>query len=198
MTYSVVAEKISKIFRDKKGETAKDNFFTLQSLKTLHLLTADGNTGALRMVQVFLVVAVLILLIACINYVNLSTARAMLRSKEVSMRKITGASKMQLFLQFITESAVLFLFAAVISFIAIYLLLPLYNSISGKNLVFDLKNANVWIVTGSTIIGTLLLSAIYPAMLLSSFKPLLALKGKISFGIGASSFRKILVVTQFT
>jgi putative ABC transport system permease protein len=192
-----VAKKISKIFVDKKGEDSKDNFFTLQSLKSLHLVTADGNTSALRMTEVFLVVAVLILLIACINYVNLSTARSMLRSKEVSMRKITGASKSQLFVQFITESAVLFVFAAVLAFCIIYLLLPLYNNISGKHLVFNLKDSNVWVITGSTIIGTMLLSGIYPALLLSSFKPLQALKGKLSFGIGASSFRKALVITQF-
>jgi putative ABC transport system permease protein len=192
-----VAKKITKIFVAKMGEEAKNNFFSLQSLMSLHLVTADGNTGALRMVQVFLVVAVLILLIACINYVNLSTARSMLRAKEVSMRKITGASKMQLFLQFITESAVLFLFAAVLAFGIIYLLLPLYNSISGKHLVFDLKNADVWVITGTTIAGTLLLSGIYPALLLSSFKPLQALKGKLSFGLGAPAFRKALVVTQF-
>ena len=195
---ATVAQKISTLFRDKKGDADKDTFFSLQALKILHLVTADGNTGALRMVQVFLVVAMLILLIACINYVNLSTARAILRSKEVSMRKITGASKLQLFMQFITESAVLFLVAAVLAFVAIYLLLPLYNSISGKHLVFDLKDVNVWLVTGCTIIGTLLLSGIYPALLLSSFKPLQALKGKISFGMGAGTFRKVLVVTQFT
>ena len=193
----VVGNKITKLFADKIGANAKENFFTLQSLKTLHLVTADGNTGALRMVQVFLSVAVLILLIACINYVNLSTARSMLRSKEVSMRKITGASKIQLFVQFITESAVLFVLAAMLAFVVIYLLLPLYNSLSGKHLVFDLKNADVWMVTGGTIMATLLLSAFYPALLLSSFKPLQALKGKLSFGIGASSFRKLLVVTQF-
>jgi len=193
----VVGKKVTKLFIDKKGGDAKENFFTLQSLKTLHLVTADGNTGALKMVQVFLSVAVLILLIACINYVNLSTARSMLRSKEVSMRKITGASKMQLFVQFITESAVLFVLAAVLAFLVIYLLLPLYNVLSGKHLVFDLKNADVWMVTGGTVIATLLLSAIYPALLLSSFRPLQALKGQLSFGIGASSFRKLLVITQF-
>ncbi|MFT3935016.1 MAG: ABC transporter permease [Chitinophagaceae bacterium] len=192
-----VAKKISKIFAEKKQVDTKDNFFTLQSLKTLHLVTADGNTSALRMVQVFLAVAILILLIACINYVNLSTARSMLRAKEVSMRKITGASKLQLFVQFIVESAVLFLLSAILALGVIYLLLPLYNSISGKSLVLDLKNSGVWMVIGCSILGTLLLSGIYPALLLSSFKPLLALKGKLSFGIGASGFRKVLVVTQF-
>jgi len=194
---AIVAKKITRLYIDKKGADAKDNSFSLQPLKTLHLVTADGNTGASRMVQIFLVIALLILLIACINYVNLSTARSMLRSKEVSMRKITGASKLQLFMQFIIESAVLFLLSSLLAFVAIYLLLPLYYSISGKNLSFDLKNLDAWMVISSTIVGTLLLAGIYPALLLSSFKPLQALKGKLSMGIGAAMFRKLLVVTQF-
>ncbi len=194
----LVAKKITKLFVDKKGEDAKDNFFTLQPLKTLHLVMADGNSSARQMVSIFMVVAILILLIACINYVNLSTARSMLRSKEVSMRKITGASRAQLFVQFITESAVLFIFATLLAMVLIYLLMPLYNNISGKHLVFDVKNTNVWLVAGCTVAGTLLLSGIYPALLLSSFRPLQAMKGKLSLGIGATSFRKVLVVTQFT
>jgi putative ABC transport system permease protein len=193
----VVEKKITQLFRDKKGDDSKNDSFKLQSLKSRHLVTRDGNTGALQTVRIFLLVAVLILIIACINYVNLSTARAMIRSKEVSMRKIIGAARYQLFIQFITESAVLFFFAALFSFLIIYLLLPLYNDLSGKHLVFSIANKNVWIVVGSAIIGTLVLASIYPALLLSSFKPIQALKGKLSFGVGNTAFRKILVVTQF-
>ena len=84
-----------------------------------------------------------------------------------------------------------------LAFFIIFLLLPLYNDLSGKHLIFNLSNSNVWIVVGSAIIGTLALSGIYPALLLSSFKPIQALRGKFSLGIGNTSFRKILVVTQF-
>src|SRR5262249_21658814 len=79
-----VAKKISQLYIDKRkgDEDAKNNFFTLQSLPTLHLITVDGNTNALQTVRIFLIVAILILCIACINYINLSTARSMLRSKE--------------------------------------------------------------------------------------------------------------------
>jgi len=192
-----VGKKVSAWFHEKRGEDAKDNSFTLQSLKSLHLVGADGNTGALLTVRVFLVVAILILAIACINYVNLSTARSMLRSKEVSVRKMIGAERSQLFIQFIVESALLFLFSSLLAFILIYLLLPLYNEISGKHLLFSLANGNVWIVVGSSIIGTLVMASVYPALLLSSFKPIEALKGKLSFGIGNAAFRKVLVVTQF-
>ncbi|MFT4152884.1 ABC transporter permease [Parafilimonas sp.] len=200
----VAAKKLSKIFADKKNAKFPDkkdennkNFFTLQSLTSIHLITADDNASALQTVRIFLIIAILILVIACINYVNLSTARSMLRSKEVGMRKIIGASKYQLFMQFIIESAVLFALASLLAFIIIYLMLPLYNNISGKQLVFSFSDKNVWLVIGCSVLGTLAAGSIYPALLLISFKPLEVLKGKLSVGIGETSFRKILVVIQF-
>ncbi len=192
----IVGKKLTKIFTDKKDD-ARGNYFELRPLKTIHLIAADGSSSALQTVRIFLIVAILILFIACINYVNLSTARSMVRSKEVSVRKIIGAARVQLFIQFIAESALLFLLASVLAFFIIYLLLPLYNDLSGKHLVFSFTNKDVWVVVCSSIAGTLALSGIYPALLLSSFKPLQALRGKISLGIGNASFRKILVVTQF-
>ena len=195
-----IGKKITKLYRDKRPDEpgVKNDFFQLQSLKTKHLIAADGNDSAMRTVKIFLLVAVLILFIACINYVNLSTARSMVRSKEVSVRKIIGAARLQLFIQFIMESALLFLFASALAFALIYFLLPLYNNLTGKHLVFDLSNKAVWLVLTGAIVGTLSLAGIYPALLLSSFKPVQALRGKLSLGIGNSSFRKILVITQFT
>jgi len=190
------AQKLTKIFRDKKPDS-KDNYFSFQPLTTLHLVASNGSANALETVRIFLIVAILVLCIACINYVNLSTARSMLRSKEVSVRKIIGAARWQLFIQFIIESVLLFLFASILAFILIYLLLPLYNNLSGKNLLFSFANSNVWLVVGSAIVGSLILASIYPALLLSSFKPLQALRGKLSIGIGKVAFRKVLVVTQF-
>jgi len=194
----IIEKKITQLFRDKKGGDSSNDAFSLQSLASRHLVTRDGNTSALQTVKMFLLIAILILIIACINYVNLSTARAMIRSREVSMRKIIGASRWQLFIQFIIESVVLFFFASILSFSIIYFLLPLYNHISGKHLVFSITNKAAWFVVGCTITGTLALASIYPAVLLSSFRPLQVLKGKFSFGIGNIAFRKVLVVTQFT
>jgi putative ABC transport system permease protein len=122
----------------------------------------------------------------------------MLRSKEISMRKIIGAAKSHLFLQFIVETTLLFLIAAGLAILLIYALMPAFNQLSGKQLVFNLKNYHIWMVILATISGTLIVSSIYPALLLSSFEPLKALKGKISAGVGDATFRKILVVTQFT
>ncbi len=194
-----VSKKLSQLYQNQKkdDEEASKSFFTLQPLQTLHLIEADGNKSALQTVKIFSIIGIIILIIACINYVNISTARSMLRSKEISVRKIIGAAKHQLFIQFILESAVLFILASLLAFALIFLLLPLYNDISGKRLLFNLNNISVWITIVSTIICTLLLGSIYPALLFTSLKPLQVLKGKLPVGIGTTSFRKILVVTQF-
>jgi putative ABC transport system permease protein len=189
-----VESKITKIYNNKNGG---DTRFALQKLTDLHLYGPDGNPAAMQTVRTFTIVAILILFIACINYVNLSTARSMLRSKEVSVRKIIGAQRSQLFLQFIFESAMIFALGSIVAVLLIKLLFPFYNEVSGKNLVFSLFNINMWTVILFSIAGSLFVASIYPALLLSSFKPIEALKGKLSFGAGNTQFRKILVVTQF-
>jgi ABC-type antimicrobial peptide transport system permease subunit len=171
--------------------------FKLQNLASIHLVSADGNNSALRMVQIFMLVAILLLLIAGINYVNLSTARSLIRAREVSIRKIIGANKRQLFFQFIFETILLFCIATVFAIVLIFLLMPLYNDVSGKMLHFSLSDAGVWKVIGIAIVGTLMASSIYPAILLTSFNPIQAIKGKVSAGIGTVLFRKSLVVFQF-
>ncbi len=193
---SSVEKKLTRILRDH-NESATDNTFTLQPIANLHLYAPDGSSSAMQMVKLFIGVAILLLVIACINYVNLSTARSLLRAKEVSVRKIIGAARGQLFLQFIVETIILFLIATIIAIGIIQLIMPLYNSIAGKHNVFTLRDAGVWTTILYTIVGTLIASSIYPALLLSSFKPILALKGKISASVGSGSFRKVLVVTQF-
>ena len=194
----VVQQKITAIYRSKESDASTTDFFALEPLRDLHLITADGNSSARSIVRIFTVVALLILVIAGINYVNLSTARSMLRSREVSVRKIIGAGRPQLFFQFVTESALLFLFASLLAFGLIILLLPLYNNIAAKQLIFSLKGPDIWLVIGCTISGTLIAASIYPALLLSAFRPIDALRGKIaSLGVSNANFRKILVVTQF-
>lgn len=180
----------------RKGDSDAD--FRLQNLADTHLISAEGNTSSLRMVQIFMLVVILLLTIASINYVNLSTARALIRAKEVSIRKIIGAQNKQLFFQFLTETVLLFFIATVLAVVLIYLFTPLYNQITGKNLTFDLTNLSVWKSAALAIVGTLLASSIYPAILLSSFKPVQALKGRITSGVGIASLRKGLVVFQFT
>ena len=175
-----------------------DASFQLQNLGDIHLVTADGNNSSLRMVQIFMLVVILLLAIASINYINLSTARSLIRAKEVSIRKMVGAQKLQLFFQFIVETFLLFCFSAILAIVLILLLTPLYNSITGKSLSVSISDIAVWKAAAIAVTGTLIASSIYPAILLSSFKPLEALKGKITSGIGIASLRKALVVFQFS
>jgi putative ABC transport system permease protein len=170
----------------------------LNPLAQLHLYNADGTEGGIKTVRIFFIVAIVILLIACINYVNLATARATKRAKEVSIRKIVGAQLAQVFGQFMAESMVVFTLALGLALIFISLVIPLYNEIAGKTLELSLANPTVLLVIVLTMLGTIAVAGIYPAMLLSSFKPVHALKGKFSMGGSTTLFRKTLVVIQFT
>lgn len=196
---AVVGGKLAAIHhRNEDGEFAKHLSYRLNPLTNIHLYASDGKEQGMMVVKVFFVVAVIVLLIACINYVNLVTARAIKRGKEISLRKIVGAGKGSLFLQFLSESLIIFLIALVVATGIIYLVMPLYNNIAGKNIVFQPWSPGVLAVYGLALLATLLLAGIYPAITLSSFKPLEAMKGKIS-GIGSKgSFRKVLVVVQFS
>ncbi|MFT3823427.1 MAG: ABC transporter permease [Chitinophagaceae bacterium] len=191
-----VEKKLTTLLHDH-NQYDKTSFFTLQAFDKIHLYTADGNSGAMQIVRIFLAVAIFLLVIACINYVNLSTARSLLRSREVSMRKVIGAPKWQLFLQFVVETGLLFVLSTILACLLIFALMPLYNNLSGKQLTFNLTDPGVWKIIGITILGTLAASSIYPALLLASFKPIEALKGKISSGIGSVGLRRSLVVIQF-
>lgn len=194
---SALATRLRNIHLRMKSDDT-DILYLPFLIKKMHLFNADGTEAGMETVRMFTIIALLILVIACINYVNLSTARSMLRSREVSLRKIVGAGKLQLFFQFILETALLFVLAAALAIMLISVLIPVFNSISGKQLEFDLRNLSIWKVIGGTIAGTLIVSSIYPALLLSSFEPLKALKGKVALRINDVFFRKALVVTQFT
>ena len=174
-----------------------DVSFTLQNLADVHLIGSDGNKSTYRTVQIFMLVVILLLVIASINYVNLSTARSLLRAKEVGVRKIIGANKTGLFLQFFTETVILFCLSTVLAGLLVFLLMPYYNTISGKSLTVNLNNTQVWLAVTLAILGTLAASSIYPAFQLSSFKPMQAIRGKFTSGIGVSVLRESLVVFQF-
>lgn len=192
-----LSKKVFNIHIAHKSDDT-DAEYIFEPLTKMHLYAADGSDRGAGTVHIFIVIAILILVIACINYVNLSTARSMLRAKEISMRKIVGAAKMQLFLQFVVETAVLFSISALLALGLVFVLTPVFNDLSGKQLTVNLTDIHIWEVLLAAIAGTLVISSIYPALLLSSFEPLKALKGKISAGIGDALFRKILVVTQFS
>src|SRR5690606_19687865 len=171
--------------------------YSLNPLKDLHLITEDGNKSSLRVVQIFTIIAILLLIIGAVNYINLSTARSIERAKGVAVRRIIGASRKQLFIQFITETCVIFIISALLSFIFISILTPGYNTIAGKSLIFSLRDSVIWLYIGGAIGGTLIMASIYPALQFSSFSPVNALKGKVKHSFSNESLRKGLVIFQF-
>jgi ABC-type antimicrobial peptide transport system permease subunit len=179
-------------------EFTKHMVYLLNPLSKTHLYGPDGADQGMMIVRIFFIVAIIVLLIACINYVNLITARAIRRSKEISLRKIIGADKTGLFLQFLSESLLTFFIALILATGLIYSIMPLYNNIAGKDIVFKPWQPDVLAVYGLTMLAILLLAGIYPAITLASFRPLEAMKGKLS-GLGSkNNFRKVLVVVQFS
>lgn len=175
---------------------AKATTFPFRPLKDIYLYNADGSKGRLVMVQIFMLIGIFILLIAAINYINLVTARATQRIKEISMRKIMGAEKMQLFAQFFCETGLLILLSLLSGLVLIQLFLPIYQQVTDTAFHVDLFNWQLWKVLLMLVGGIWVLSGIYPAFLLSGFRPVQALRG---LGIFANTglIRKSLVVLQF-
>ncbi len=156
----------------------------------------DGH-GDIIYVRIFSIIAAFILLIACINFMNLSTARSSKRAREVGLRKVVGSSRKNLISQFFGESVLLAVFAMIVALVLVELVLPFFNDIHGKDLRLFGNSSIIVLLLGITMI-TGLLSGIYPALLLSSFKPVTVLKGSITGGSGKGTFRKILVILQFS
>ncbi len=171
--------------------------YLLQALADVHFYEVDGREGLIRVIRVFFLIAVVILLIACINYINLSTARASQRAVEVGVRKAVGANRLQLFRQFISESALVFGIAVILAVALLYFLLPFCNDLTGKQMKLSLLDGHILGILGAGILFMLLLAGVYPALLLTSFDPLKALKGKLTAAGRSGYFRKGLVVAQF-
>ncbi|MGB4843743.1 MAG: ABC transporter permease, partial [Ferruginibacter sp.] len=154
--------------------------------------------GKITYVNLFIIIGIFILLLACINFMNLSTARATQRAKEVGVRKVIGAGKRSLITQFISESVLLSAFAAVLAVVAVALVLPVFNSFLKQHISIDYSNTGNIIGFLAIILITGLLAGSYPAFILSSFKPVSVLKGtKDNSSSNIFWVRKTLVVTQF-
>jgi len=156
------------------------------------------NTGGMiEYVTLFTIIAIIILLIACVNFMNLSTARSEKRAKEVGVRKTLGSGKKQLVLQFFFESMILALVAFILSIGAVYLLLPSFNTLVDKHLSVPISQPIFWLGALCVIICTGIVAGSYPALYLSSFNPIKVLKGTFLAGKSAAIPRRILVVGQF-
>ncbi len=184
-------------------KTSQATKLTLQKLTDIHLTSHLDDeieeNGDINRVYIFSVIAVFILLIACINYMNLSTARSALRAKEIGIRKVIGAERKELIWQFLSESILVTWVALILALMFTWALLPFINQLSGLDLAFSSLfryQILIGILLLPFVIG--LISGIYPALFMSSFMPVKVLKGIIKTGSGGISFRKILVVLQFS
>jgi len=205
-SYQTLSEKIYEYILNVFPQSGTK--FILQPLTDIHLrsdyaIDLYGQTQSKTIyVYVFSIVALFVLFIACINFMNLSTARSVKRAKEVGLRKVVGAKKSNLVVQFYGESIFLTIISLVVAVFIVYLLLPLFNDLSGKQLTLHLLN-EPYLLLGLLGLGlfTGLVSGSYPALVQSSFKPVDSVKGAAQFLSGKSRrsmFRKILVITQFT
>jgi putative ABC transport system permease protein len=165
----------------------------------LHSHFVDGRIagGRIEYVRLFTVVAIFILLIACINFMNLTTARSMRRAKEIGIRKVVGAVRPALIRQFIGEAVVLSCFSVILALAMVLLLLPVFNNLTQKSISFPLSVSSFWLSLLALTLVTGIVSGSYPALFLSAFRPIRVLKGTLKFSPGAAWFRKGLVVFQF-
>ncbi|MCF0051572.1 ABC transporter permease [Dyadobacter sp. LJ53] len=154
--------------------------------------------GRIEYVRVFSIVAGFLLLIACINFMNLATARSATRAKEVGVRKVVGAHRSSLIGQFLSESVFTSALAVVLALAAVWLALPTFNQLFGKQLTVDLTNPALCAGILALTLLTGLLAGSYPALFLSALKPIKILKGKLQFGNGPALFRRVLVTFQFS
>ena len=183
----------SAAFRIELGLQRYDDLY-------LHSKFKNGKIsgGRVEYVRLFSVVAVFILLIACINFMNLTTARSVKRAREIGIRKVVGAVRSSLRGQFIGEAILLSFFAIIISLALVALILPSFNTITGKQIPLPTDQTTFWLSLVALAVITGFISGSYPAIFLSSLNPIRVLKGTLKFSPGAAWFRKGLVVFQFT
>lgn len=197
-----VAPKV-KVLKQKyaKDEPKWEMFlYTIQKWRLYSSFTngVEDGGGRIEYVRLFGIIAAFILLIACINFMNLSTARSEKRAKEVGIRKVVGAQKVFIIGQFIGESVLMAFFAGIIAIGIVILALPAFNKLIGEEMAIQFSNARAWLAALGFVIFTGILAGSYPAFFLSSFQPVQVLKGSFRKAHALVTPRKILVVLQFT
>jgi predicted permease len=196
---AAVSKKIAGFIKERNEESNVELFLKPFSERYLYGRYENGQMagGRIEYVRLFSVIAIFILLIACINFMNLSTARASRRAKEVGVKKTVGADKGALIGQYLSESTLLALFAMIVAVILVQVFLPSFNIITEKDIALSLSPKMIGVLLGITML-TGILAGSYPALYLSSFKPVSVLKGEIRTSLGELWARRGLVVFQFT
>ena len=200
---ALVNKKITKFLDNYNKEQSKSFRIELGMQRAadvyLHGSFKNGKIvgGRIEYVRLFSIVAVFILLIACINFMNLTTARSVNRAKEIGIRKVVGAVRPALVRQFISEAVLLAFFSMILAMVMVILLLPAFNQLTGKHISFPYGSSSFWLWMAGLTLLTGAFAGSYPALFLSAFKPIRVLKGTLKFSAGAAWFRKGLVVFQF-
>jgi ABC-type antimicrobial peptide transport system permease subunit len=197
---AIVEKSIKDLLIKKDPEDYKRELFLHPLLKWRlysHFENGKEVGGRIDYVKMFGLIAVFILVIACINFMNLSTARSERRAREVGIRKSVGSRRFELIFQFIGESLFISTVAFAIAILLAQLLMPYYNNLVDKKLFIDYQSTDFWLFALSLIVLTGVVSGSYPAFYLSSFQPAKVLKGKIQTGKSGSTPRKVLVTLQF-
>ena len=200
---ALTATKIKKLLFDYNANYSK-TFWTDLNMQPfgdvyLHGHFTDGqfSGGRIEYVRLFSIVAVFILFIACINFMNLTTARSARRAKEIGIRKVAGAIRGSLVGQFLSEAILLTALAAVLAVMLIHAVLPVFNTLTQKQIVIPYSDSHFWLELATLTLVTGLLAGSYPALFLSSLKPIRVLKGSLKFSGSSVLFRQGLVVFQF-
>jgi putative ABC transport system permease protein len=201
----LVSDKIKNVVKNNvKGPGGYNPEIFLQNIKDIHLNSSGkyaydvpGN-GDITYVKILAIVAIFILIIACINFMNLATAQSSMRSKEIGMRKVTGSNKMKIILQFLGESLLIVFVAHIIGMILVEIFLPGFNNLTAKHLSVNYHNPEIYVSLISIVLICSLLAGAYPALYLSSLKPLNIIKGIISKNPGNAGFRRVMVILQFS
>lgn len=198
----IIGRKILNFLKDNKKASNSEIF--LQNIKKIHLFSSRkyvydiSGHGDITYMRILSLVAIFILIIACINFMNLSTAQSAGRSREIGIRKMAGANKQQIVVQFFGECLLIVLVAHLIAMILVELLLPGFNNLTAKNLKVNYNSAGLYLGLICIILFSGLLAGSYPALYLSSLKPLDTIKGIFTKTPGNTRFRRVLVIFQFS
>ncbi len=196
---SALVKQMTKLFQRHSGMPV---VFNLQPLTQIHLAPSRMGDfpghGNAQYVNIFFIIAILILVVACINFMNLATARSARRAKEIGLRKVSGAVRGQLILQFLSESVFISFLSLLLALAIVRFFLPVFNELADRKLAIPVPDARFWLSVMSISLLAGLVSGSYPALFLSGFNPVKVLKGNVKSMGGNLLFRNTLVVFQFT
>ena len=196
---SQLQSRLRDVIKAKKGDTEEELMIFPLNRSRLYSEFVNGKSvgGAITYVRIFMVTAMMILALACINFINLTTARSEKRAKEVGIRKTVGSDRKQLVLQFLSETVLMAVMSFMLAIALVEGLLPFFNTLVNKELAVDYMDPVVWGVAIVFILLTGVVSGSYPAFFLSSFRPIVVLKGKLGAGKQGALPRKVMVTMQF-